>query len=80
MLIAITYVSNLERRARDLGYSRDEIKAYIDSDVEKDRLRARAAALFAARGFEGRDGASMCAFGREEIGKDSRIGTLLRAD
>ncbi|MEM7519647.1 MAG: DUF5333 domain-containing protein [Pseudomonadota bacterium] len=80
MLKAITYVSNLERRARDLGYSRDEIKAYTNSDVEKERLRARAAEVFAARGYQGRDAASMCALGREEIAKDSRIGTLLRAD
>jgi hypothetical protein len=79
MFRAIGYVSNLEQKARSLGYTREEIDAYTDSDTEKDRLRAKAATFFAARGVDTSDPQSYCALGLEEIQKASRIGSLLRA-
>ena len=79
MLKAIGYVSGLEQRARALGYTDDEIDAYVDSKAEKDRMRAKAAAFFAARGVDTSDPQSYCAVGLEEIQKPSRIGSLLRA-
>ena len=79
MLKAVAYVHGLEKRARALGYSDEEIEAYTDSDAEKDRLRARAAAFFKARGVDTSDPQSYCALGLEEIQKSSRIGSLLKA-
>lgn len=79
MLKAINFVWNLKAQARDLGYSDAEIEAYIDSDAEKDRMRARGAAFFAARGVDTSDPQSYCALGLEEIQKSSRIGSLLKA-
>jgi hypothetical protein len=79
MLKAIGYVNNLEQKARDMGYTDAEIEAYIESKAEKDRMKARAATFFRARGVDTSDPQSYCALGLEEIQKSSRIGSLLRA-
>ena len=79
MIKAVSYVWNLKSQAKDLGYSEGEIEAYIDSDAEKDRMRARGAAFFAERGVDTSDPQSYCALGLQEIQKSSRIGSLLKA-
>ncbi len=65
-------------RARDLGYSHDEIKAYVKSPAEKERMRQKGMELLKEYGPED-DPQSYCAFGRAEIQKKSAIGALLRA-
>ena len=79
MIKAVSYVWNLKSQAKDLGYSEGEIEAYIDSDAEKDRMRAKAAKFFRARGVDTSDPQSYCALGLQEIQKSSRIGSLLKA-
>ena len=79
MIKAIGYVRGIEKTARNLGYTQAEIDAYTDSDADKDRLRAKAAKYFAARGVDPSKPESYCAVGLEEIQKSSRIGSLLRA-
>lgn len=76
---AVRYLRNLEAQAKAMGYTEAEIDAYTDSDAEKDRMRARGAAFFEARGVDTSDPQSYCALGLEEIQKSSRIGSLLRA-
>ncbi len=79
MIKAIAYLRNLNNKARQMGYSAAEIEAYTDSDAEKDRMRARGAAFFKAKGVDTSDPQSYCALGNAEIQKGSRIGSLLRA-
>ena len=79
MIKALTYVRGLEKKAKGLGYSKDEIEAYTDSDTEKARMRARGADFFAAKGVDTSDPQSYCALGNAEIQKGSRIGSLLKA-
>ena len=79
MLTAIGYLYGLKDKARDLGYSDAEIEAYVDSDAEKARMKARGAAFVKARGVDTSDPQSYCALGRAEIQKSSRIGSLLKA-
>ena len=79
MFRAIGYVRKLEKKARAMGYSQAEIDAYTDSEIEKNRLRAKAVTFFRARGVDTSDAQSYCALGLEEIQKSSRIGSLLRA-
>ena len=74
---AISVLRGLERKARDRGYSEDEIRTYLKSDVEKERLRARAAQYMEAQGF-GQTKEGYCALGRSEIAQQSDIGALLR--
>ncbi len=67
----------LKQEARDLGYTEQQIDAYIDSDEEKDRFRERRAAYFESRGYK-RNEDGYCALGQEEIERNSTIGALLR--
>ena len=74
----LAFLNGLQNRARELGYTRAQIDAYIDDDAEKDRLEAIARARLAELGVvEGRE-ATYCAVGRAEIAKGSQIGRLLR--
>ena len=76
---ALGVMRSLKREANNLGYSDAEIEAYVDSDVEKDRMRARGAELFKSRGVNPENPDDLCRMGREEISQKSAIGVLLRA-
>lgn len=69
----------LRARANALGYADSEIRAYIQSDVEKARMRAKGERQLIASGVSYQDSETFCAFGRAEIKKNSAIGVLLRA-
>jgi hypothetical protein len=69
----------LRARANALGYSDAEIRAYIESDAEKARMRAKGEQLLSQNGVTYDNPDSFCAFGRAEIQKNSAIGVLLRA-
>ncbi|MGZ9810572.1 DUF5333 domain-containing protein [Pseudoroseicyclus sp. H15] len=77
-LHGVAVLNGLQNYARELGYTKDEIDAFIDDRAEKARLegiaRERLAALGAIRGDE----ATHCTVGRAEIEKGSPIGALLR--
>ncbi|WP_227270315.1 DUF5333 domain-containing protein [Roseobacter weihaiensis] len=75
---ALGVLRDLQREAASLGYSESEIRTHIESDTEKDRLRARAADYMAARNL-GQDEQGYCALGQAEIAQNSQIGALLRA-
>ncbi|WP_298912798.1 DUF5333 domain-containing protein [uncultured Roseobacter sp.] len=74
---ALGALQDLNAQAEALGYTKKEIDAHVDSDVEKDRLRARAADYMAAQGLKV-DEAGYCALGKAEIARNSTIGVLLR--
>lgn len=76
---AIGALRAIKNHAISLGYSDAEINAYVESDVEKDRLRARGARLFEARNVDPENPADLCRLGREEIANNSPVGQLLRA-
>ena len=79
MFRALSYINALENRARDLGYSEEEIKAYVESKAEKARMRARGEAYLKANGVSYAAPETFCALGKSEIAKATRIGQLLRA-
>lgn len=74
----IAFAENLVRRGHDLGYSRAEMEAYIDSEADRDRYRALARAYLADQGANIEDAQSMCRLGEVEISSRSVIGRLLR--
>ena len=76
---ALNYINALEKRAQELGYSKQEIKAYVKSKEEKARMRARGEAYLKANGASYADPETFCKLGKAEIAKGSRIGQLLRA-
>jgi hypothetical protein len=69
----------LRARANELGYSDAEIRAYVESDAEKARMRAKGKRLLAASGVSYDKPETFCAYGRAEIAKSSAIGALLKA-
>lgn len=76
-LQGIAFLWSLESEARRLGYSRDEIRAFIDDDAEKDRLEAIARERLRGMGAVEGQWDTYCAVGRQEIAKESQIGVLL---
>ena len=67
----------LKRRAQKLGYSDADISAYVKSPDEKARMRKRGEAYVRARGLDPAQPAALCALGRAEIERSSKIGVLL---
>ncbi len=78
MFRALRTLSDLKSEARAMGYSDDQIEAYVTSKAEKARMKARGAAYLAAHGASLQDTESLCALGRDEIAKGSQIGALLK--
>jgi len=72
-------LKELERYARDKGYSEADFKAFRNNPSEKDRMKAAAAAYLAQAGAVEGDAQSYCRVGRDEIAKGSLIGELLRS-
>ncbi len=79
-LKAIGVMWGLKSKANSLGYSDDEIRAYVDSDAEKDRMRAKGEAYLAQNGVTYENPNSFCTLGRKEIERNSAIGVYLRAN
>ncbi|CAM3620566.1 DUF5333 domain-containing protein [Phaeobacter inhibens] len=75
----LTELRRLRARANALGYTDTEIRAYIGSDTEKNRMRAKGERFLAQNGVSYEKTETFCAFGRAEIKKNSAIGVLLRA-
>ncbi|MEY8838017.1 DUF5333 domain-containing protein, partial [Cribrihabitans sp. XS_ASV171] len=79
-LKALGVIWGLKSKANEMGYSDSEIRAYIDSDAEKARMRARGEAYLAANGVSYEKPETFCALGRAEIERNSAIGVYLRAN
>jgi len=69
----------LRARANDLGYSDSEIRAYVESDTEKARMRAKGEGYLTANGVVYGKPETFCTFGHAEIAKSSAVGALLKA-
>ena len=76
---AITKLLQLRSQANAMGYTDAEIRAYVESDAEKARMRARGEAYLAANGVKYGQPETFCALGRAEIARNSAIGVYLKA-
>lgn len=72
------YLQSLRSHASSLGFSDEEIDAYINDKAEKDRLEGIARAQLASLGAVADDPDSYCAVGRAQIAANTRVGWLLR--
>ncbi len=77
-LRGLTFLNSLKNHASELGFSDDQIDAYVNDDAEKDRLEGIARAQLASMGAIPGDEASYCALGRAQIAANTRVGWLLR--
>lgn len=80
MLRAITRLTGIQNEAKSLGYTRDEIDAFRNSEENKAEMRAEGEAYLEDNGVVLDDAETYCALGRVEIENASEIGTLLRAN
>lgn len=73
------FLNNLKQRALSMGYSDEEIQAYVKSDEEKARMRERGEAYMKSKGLDPADIGDLCTLGHAEIARNSQIGVLLKA-
>lgn len=78
-LVGLNELYRIKGRANALGYSDKEIRAYIKSDQEKSRMRAKGERLLTQKGVKLDQPETFCTYGLAEIEKNSAIGVLLRA-
>jgi len=77
---AISVIWGLKSKANELGYSDSEIRAYVESDAEKARMRAKGEAYLSHHGVSYDNPETFCMLGRAEIERNSAIGVYLRAN
>lgn len=75
-----TFAWSLVNYAKSQGYTQAEVRAFIDDDAEKAKLRKRVEADMAAKGLDYKTPNGLCDFGRAEINKGSQVGKLLRVN
>ena len=77
MLVVWKKLRELERYAREQGYTEEEVKVFLKDRTQKARIKAEAQAYLAEAGAVEGDVESYCAAGRAEIDKGSLVGLLL---
>lgn len=77
-VLGLAFLNGLINRAKLLGYSMDEIRAYVDNDDEKSRVKARARQWLLQQGADFKRPETLCRIARNEIAKNSRMGRLIR--
>ncbi|MEZ5751041.1 MAG: DUF5333 domain-containing protein [Paracoccaceae bacterium] len=78
-LAATSFVWNVYSRARDHGFSRDEIRAFQVHPSTEARLRAEIGAYFTQHGVREGQPETYCTLGQAEIAAGTEAGELLRA-
>jgi len=76
-LVVYTKVKALEKYARDLGYTEEEVEVFLDDKDEKRRVRRAALDYLAEQGAVKGDDESYCVVGRSEIEKGTLTGQML---
>lgn len=79
MVYAYGQARQLKRYAESLGYSSEQIDAFLDSRTERDRIYAAADRYLTQAGASRGDGESYCRVGRDEIARNTYIGSFLIA-
>ena len=74
----VSYLNSLRQYARDLGYSNEQIDAYIADEAEEQQLIVEAESRLAAKGAVEGQPDTFCTVGRAEIAAGSATGRLLR--
>lgn len=77
LVYAYSQMKKLEAYAKKLGYSDNEIKAFIRNKDEKKRVRTAAWAYMRSKGVVEGNSESYCKLGREEIAAGTITGSLL---
>ena len=79
MLRANSLALNLYSRARSLGFTYDEVRAFLRDEGNKAEIRAIVIAYYNQRGADIEQPQTICALGEAEIAAGTSAGSLLRA-
>lgn len=79
-LKGLAYLWRLADRAKELGYTSEEIDAYRSSDAEKARIRRKGEAYMRAQGLDPARDADLCRLGQSEMAKNTLTGSFLKPD
>lgn len=74
----INFLWSLKEHANELGFSDDEVRAYVDNRAEQDRLEAIARDRLRDMGAVEGQPETYCSVGRAEMAARSDIGRFLR--
>lgn len=74
----LSFLNGLKKHASDLGYTDQQIDAYINDSVEKTRLEGIARARLADLGAVVGQNQTYCQVGRGQIAQNTTLGWLLR--
>lgn len=74
----LVFLNGLVNRAIQLGYSLDEIRAYVDNEEEKSRVKALARQWLLEQGGDFNRPETLCQVARDEMAKNTQIGRLIR--
>ncbi|TDW40231.1 hypothetical protein LY39_01265 [Roseinatronobacter bogoriensis subsp. barguzinensis] len=77
-LARVNYFLTLYNRARNMGYSRSQIEAFVEDKQEQARLEGIVKAHLQREGVEPEDEASVCAYASAQIAERSALGRQLR--
>ncbi len=76
-LRGLSFAQSLFSYAKSEGYSYSEVKAFIEDDAEKAKLKARVVPYLKEQGVDIDNNETFCPLGKREIKKNSQIGKLL---
>lgn len=79
VFVVLSEIWALERHAKAAGHTDADIRAFLDSPSEKQRIKALAQAYLQKAGAKTGDVESYCKVGRDEIAKNTVTGSLLRS-
>lgn len=74
----LNYLWGLKSAAKKLGYSDAQIKAYVESDAEKARMRKLGESYVRSKGLNPASVADLCTLGSNEIVANTLTGSFLR--
>lgn len=77
-LKAYGFLRGLYKHAKSLGYTTEEIEAYIDNEADKKRVESKAYSYIASKGADMEVVSTICEVGRAEIEVESFVGKYLR--
>jgi hypothetical protein len=78
LIRAYTELNRLKSLASDMGYTDEEVEAYVTSKDEKARMKTKAEQYLEANGVRPNDIPALCRFGQEQMQAQTLIGQLLR--
>ena len=73
-----TFAISLANYAQDQGYTYDEVKTFVESKEEKEKLRVRVTKYLTDQGLDPEEPNALCSYGEQQIAEGTQVGKFLR--